>query len=171
MPSNHLILCRLLLLPPSIFPSIRVFSNESALTLMSSKPGVSNPLVLVCGLLGMGGTAGSERWVSNQSFISHSPLFTLPPELSPTPILGKTVFHKTSPWCQKGWGATVLNHYWIYLLKAHPLLKSIPWLPTAMELPFCFIPFDCCNENPAPFQSPFENQPQPTLEATFPLVC
>ena len=31
MPSSHLILCRSLLLPPSIFPSIRVFSNESAL--------------------------------------------------------------------------------------------------------------------------------------------
>ena len=31
MPSNHLILCRPLLCPPSIFPSIRVFSNESAL--------------------------------------------------------------------------------------------------------------------------------------------
>ena len=31
MPSDHLILCRPLLLPPSIFPSIRVFSNESAL--------------------------------------------------------------------------------------------------------------------------------------------
>ena len=30
-PSNHLILCRPLLLPPSIFPSIRVFSNESVL--------------------------------------------------------------------------------------------------------------------------------------------
>ena len=30
MTSNHLILCRLLLLPPSIFPCIRVFSNESA---------------------------------------------------------------------------------------------------------------------------------------------
>jgi len=29
MPSNHLILCRPLLLPPSIFSSIRVFSNES----------------------------------------------------------------------------------------------------------------------------------------------
>ena len=29
MPSNHLILCCLLLLPPSIFPNIRVFSNES----------------------------------------------------------------------------------------------------------------------------------------------
>ena len=31
MPSNHLILCRPLLLLPSIFPSIRVFSNEAAL--------------------------------------------------------------------------------------------------------------------------------------------
>ena len=31
MPSNHLILCCPLLLPPSIFPSITVFSNESVL--------------------------------------------------------------------------------------------------------------------------------------------
>ena len=31
MPSNHLILCHPLLLEPSIFPSIRVFSNESVL--------------------------------------------------------------------------------------------------------------------------------------------
>ena len=31
MPSNHLILCRPVLLLPSIFPNIRVFSNESAL--------------------------------------------------------------------------------------------------------------------------------------------
>ena len=31
MPSNHLILCRPFPLPPSTFPSIRVFSNESAL--------------------------------------------------------------------------------------------------------------------------------------------
>ena len=30
-PSNHLILCRPLLLPPSVFPSIRVFSNDSLL--------------------------------------------------------------------------------------------------------------------------------------------
>ena len=34
MPSNHLILCRPLLLLPSIFPSIRVFSNESVLNIM-----------------------------------------------------------------------------------------------------------------------------------------
>ena len=37
MASNHLILCRPLLLLPSIFPSIRVFSNESALSIMWPK--------------------------------------------------------------------------------------------------------------------------------------
>ena len=31
MPSNHLVLCHPLLLPPSVFPSIRVFSNESVI--------------------------------------------------------------------------------------------------------------------------------------------
>ena len=31
MPSNHLILCCPLLIPPSVFPSIRVFSNESVI--------------------------------------------------------------------------------------------------------------------------------------------
>ena len=37
MPSNHLIHCHPLLLPPSIFPSIRVFSNESVLPIRWSK--------------------------------------------------------------------------------------------------------------------------------------
>ena len=37
MPSNHLILCRPLLLLPSIFPSIRGFSNESALPIRCLK--------------------------------------------------------------------------------------------------------------------------------------
>ena len=37
MPSNHLILCRPLLLLPSIFPSIRVFSNELVLSIRWSK--------------------------------------------------------------------------------------------------------------------------------------
>ena len=37
MPSNHLILCGPLLLLPSIFPSIRVFSDELALRIMWTK--------------------------------------------------------------------------------------------------------------------------------------
>ena len=37
MPSNHLILCRPLLLPPLVFPSIRVFSNESVLHIKRPK--------------------------------------------------------------------------------------------------------------------------------------
>ena len=41
MPSNHLISCHPLLLLPSIFPSIRVFSNESVLHISWPKSGVS----------------------------------------------------------------------------------------------------------------------------------
>ena len=37
MPSNHLILCRPLLLLPSVFPCIRIFSNESTLCIRWSK--------------------------------------------------------------------------------------------------------------------------------------
>ena len=37
MLSNHLILCRPLLLLPSIFPSIRVFSKESVLSIRGAK--------------------------------------------------------------------------------------------------------------------------------------
>ena len=41
MPSNHLILCRPLFLPPSILPSIGVFSNESVLCIRYQSIGVS----------------------------------------------------------------------------------------------------------------------------------
>ena len=41
MPSNHLILCRPLLLLPSVFPSIRVFSSESVLYIRCHSGGVS----------------------------------------------------------------------------------------------------------------------------------
>ena len=41
IPSNHCILCRPLLLPPSIFPSIRIFSSESALHIRWPSIGVS----------------------------------------------------------------------------------------------------------------------------------
>ena len=42
MPSNHLILCHPFLHPPSIFPSIRVFSNESVLRIRWKSIGVSS---------------------------------------------------------------------------------------------------------------------------------
>ena len=42
MPSTHLILCHPLLLPPSIFPSIRAFSNKSALRIRWPNIGVSS---------------------------------------------------------------------------------------------------------------------------------
>ena len=41
MPSNHLILCRPLLLLPLIFPSIRVFSSESVLCISGQRTGIS----------------------------------------------------------------------------------------------------------------------------------
>ena len=41
MPSNHLILCHVFLLPPSIFPSIKVFSNESVIHIRWLSIGVS----------------------------------------------------------------------------------------------------------------------------------
>ena len=67
MPSNHLILCCPLLLLPSIFPSIRVFSNESALCIrwpkylsfsFSISPSSEHP-----GLNSLGWTG----WISLQS--------------------------------------------------------------------------------------------------------
>ena len=48
MPSNHLILCRSLLLP-SIFPSIRVFSSESVLHRTRTASGLGKILFLPCG--------------------------------------------------------------------------------------------------------------------------
>ena len=48
MPSNHLFLCRPLLLLPSIFPSIRAFSNESVLHIRWSKYWCFSPSINPC---------------------------------------------------------------------------------------------------------------------------
>ena len=68
MPSNHLILCCSLLLLPSIFPSIRVFSNESVICIrwpkywnFSFSISPSKELLGWCSLLGWTG------WISFQS--------------------------------------------------------------------------------------------------------
>ena len=92
MPSNHLILCHPLLLPPSIFPSIRVFSNESALPIRWPKywsfsfnispsnehPGLISFRMDWLDLLADQGTLKSllQHHSSNASILQHSALFT-----------------------------------------------------------------------------------------------
>ena len=106
MPSNHLILCRLLLLLPSIFPSIRVFSNESALRIRWPKywsfsfnlsPSNEHPGLISFGtdwldLLVVQGTLKSliQHHSSKASILRHSAFFRV--QLShPYMTTGKTI--------------------------------------------------------------------------------
>ena len=67
MSSNHLILCHPLLLLPSIFPSIRVFSNESALRIRAPKDWSSaSTSVLLMNTQGWS-PLGWTGWISLQS--------------------------------------------------------------------------------------------------------
>jgi len=110
MPSNHLILCRPLLLLPSIFPSIRVFSNESALHIRwpnywsfsfnispsSEHPGLISFRMDWLNLLAVQGTLKSllQQHSSKASILRHSAFFTV--QLShPYMTTGKTIFNKT----------------------------------------------------------------------------
>ena len=77
MPSNHLILCRPLLLPPSIFPSIRVFSNESVLHVRWQSIGVSASTSVLPVNIQDWYPLGWTRWISLRPRDS--------PESSPTP--------------------------------------------------------------------------------------
>ena len=106
MPSNHLILCRPLLLLPSIFPSIRVFSNGSTLhmswpkywsfsfSISSSKeiPGLTSFRMNWLDLLAVQGTPKSllQHRSSNASTLQCSAFFTV--QLShPYMTTGKTI--------------------------------------------------------------------------------
>ena len=91
MPSNHLILCHPLLLPPSIFPSIRVFSSESLLCITWPKswsfsfnispsneyPGLISFRMDWLELLAVQGTLKSllQRHSSKASILWHSAFF------------------------------------------------------------------------------------------------
>ena len=90
MPSKHLILCCPLLLPPSIFPSIKVFSNESALRIRWPKywsfsfnisPSKEHPGLIFrmdwLDLLAVQGTAKSllQHHSSKASILWHSAFF------------------------------------------------------------------------------------------------
>ena len=69
MPSNHLILCHPSLLPPSIFPSIRVFSNESVIPIRWPKQSIgvsASASVLPMNIQGWF-HLGCTGWVSLQS--------------------------------------------------------------------------------------------------------
>ena len=67
MPSNHLMLCRPLLLLPSIFPSVRISSNESALHIRWPNIGVSaSTLVLPVNTQGWSPLEWTD-WISLQS--------------------------------------------------------------------------------------------------------
>ena len=93
MPSNHLILCRPLLLLPSIFPSIRVFSNESVFHIRWPKywsfsfnispfkehPGLVSFRMNWLDLLAVQGTLKSllQHHSSKASSLQHSVFFTV----------------------------------------------------------------------------------------------
>ena len=106
IPSNHLILCHPLLLLPSIFPSIRVFSNESALHIRRPKywsfsfnisasnehPGLISSRMGWLDLLAVQGTLKSllQHHSSKPSFLLRSAFFTV--QLShPYMTTGKTI--------------------------------------------------------------------------------
>ena len=106
MPSNHLILYHPLLLPPSIFPSIRVFSNESALCIrwpmywsssfsISSSKGYSGLISFRMDwldLLAVQGTLKSllQLYNSKASTLGHSAFFIVQ-LLQPHMTTGKTI--------------------------------------------------------------------------------
>ena len=106
MPSNHLILCHPFLLPRSIFPSIRVFSNELALCIRwpkywslsfsiipsSEHPGLISFRMDWLDLLAVQGTLKSllQHHSSKASILQHSAFFTF--QLShPYMTTGKTI--------------------------------------------------------------------------------
>ena len=106
MPSNHLIFCCSLLLLPSIFPSIRVFSNESALCIRCPKywsfsfninpsnehPGLISFRMDWLDLLAVQGTLKSllQHHSSKASILRHSAFFIV--QLShPYMTTGKTI--------------------------------------------------------------------------------
>ena len=105
MPSNHLILCRPLLLLPSIFPSIRVFSSESALLMRwpkywscsfnispsSEHPGLISFRMDWLDLLAVQGTLKSLQHHSSKASIIRCSAFFIVQISHPHMTTGKTI--------------------------------------------------------------------------------
>ena len=131
MPSNHLILCRPLLLLPSVFPNIRVLSNDSALRIRWPKywsfsfnisPSNEHPGLIFfrmdwLDLLEVQGTLQSllQHHSSNASILLHSAFFIV--QLSyPHMTTGKTI--AWTIWCkskkQKSPGNKLLHSSFVH---------------------------------------------------------
>ena len=126
MPSNHFILCRPLFLPPSIFPSIRVFFNELALPIRWSKycsfgfsispsnehPGLISFRINWLDLLVVQGILKSllQHHSSKASILRHSAFFIV--QLShPYMTTGKTIALTRWAFVGKGMSATLKLRY------------------------------------------------------------
>ena len=144
MPSNHLILCRPLLLPPSIFPSIRVFSNESVLCIrwpkywsfsFSMSPSNEHPGLISFRMdwfdLAVQGTLKTllQHHSSKASILWRSPFFTV--QLSHSYMTtGKTttLTRQTFVWQSNVSAfeyARLLSKYFIYL--THIVILTTEW--------------------------------------------
>ena len=120
MPSNHLILCRPLLLLPSIFPSIRIFSNESvfrirwlkywsfsfSINLSNEYSGLISPRVDWFDLLVVQGTLKSllQHHSSKASILQHSVFFII--QLS----------HSSISWPHQ----KIKYHFWSFFFSCFP---------------------------------------------------
>ena len=151
MPSNNLILCHPLLLPPSIFPSIGVFSNESVLCIRWPKyqsfsfnisssnehPGLISFRMDWLDLLALQGTLKSllQHHSSKASIFWHSAFFTV--QLShPYMTTGKTIALTRRTFVGKA--ISLLSRLIItFLPRSKRLLISWPQSPSAviLELP------------------------------------
>ena len=143
MPCNHLILCHPLLLLSSIFPSIRVFSNESALCIRWPKywsfsfnispsnknPGLISTRMDWLDLLSVQGTLKSllQHHSSKASILQHSAFFIVQPS-HPYMTTGKTIALTRRTFVGK-----VMSLLFM-------ILNSLPWKWTEIILSFLRLP-------------------------------
>ena len=134
MPSNHLILCHPLLLLPSIFPSIRVFSNESALHIRWPKywsfsfsispfnehPGLSSFRMDWLDLLAVQGTQESSPTPQFKSINSSVLSFLYRPTL--TSIHDHWENHSLDQY-----GYVCIYRYWYYVYISICILCELMW--------------------------------------------
>ena len=135
MPSNHLMLCRPLLLPPSIFPSNRVFSNESILCIrwpkywsfsfnISPSKGLISFRIDWLNLLAVQGTLKSLLHHSSKTSILWSSAFFIVQLSHPYMTTGKTIaLTRRTFVC--GWSGP--------LSKMTGIIKRMPWKETQTQ--------------------------------------